>query len=127
MEILGMDMVVMGVSGRAPKLDGEVWNLQKLVKAPKFGKTVKFGGFCPFLERTAAPLHPFLGPPANTHHIHIQTSIPKISVSTYFHTYFFTGIQMDGAARSKGLTIQYKAYSRLNPCHNLCLVEGPSK
>jgi hypothetical protein len=114
-----MDMGAMGVSGRPPKLNGEVWDLQKLVKAPKFGKAVKFEGFCPFFEWPAAPLHPFLGLPANTHHIHIQTSVPKISVSTYFYTYFFTGIQMDRAARSKGLTIQYKAYSGPNPCHNL--------
>jgi len=58
-----MDMGVMGVSGRAPKMDGEeVWALQKWVKAPKFGKAVKFGGFCPFLEWPAAPLHPFFGP-----------------------------------------------------------------
>jgi len=75
-----MDMGVMGVSGRTPKMDGEeVWALKKWVKAPKFGKAVKFGGFCPFLECTptsifwALPLTPI-------------TSIPKMSVSTYFYT-----------------------------------------
>jgi hypothetical protein len=44
-----MDMSVMSVSGRAPKMDGEeAWALQKCVRASKFGKAVKFGGFCPF-------------------------------------------------------------------------------
>jgi len=87
----------------------------KMGKSPQIWKSREIWGLLPiFGVARCTPTSIFWALPLTP-----ITSIPKISVSTYFYTYVFTGIQVDGAARSKGLTIEYKAHSWPNPCHNL--------
>ena len=94
------------------------------------------------MEGPTPPLQPFLAPALTPI---TSTSIPKISASTYFYTYFFTGVMVHGVIRSKGLTTHYKApfypniCQHLGPCHNTshqytyldsllqCLLHGGTK